>query len=215
MNKHDKSFLHGSNTAFIEALFKAYSRDPTSVEPSWRAYFDEISGTEAKVSKANGVAPTGVNVAPLVSGAGPEPELRSVPAEAEAGAPTATVDSIRALMLIRAHRVRGHLLADLDPLRRNGDVSHPELDPASYGFTDGDYDHPIYVDGVFGMKWATLRQVVSVVRETYCGHIGVEFMHIQNAQQKAWIQMAMESSRNRANLNHGNKLEILHHLEYK
>ena len=213
MNKHDKSFLHGSNTAFIEALFKAYSRDPTSVEPSWRAYFDEISGTEAKVSNANGVEPTGGNVAPLLSGAGPEPELRSVPAEAEAGAPTATVDSIRALMLIRAHRVRGHLLADLDPLRRNGDVSHPELDPASYGFTDGDYDHPIYVDGVLGMQWATLRQVVSVVRETYCGHIGVEFMHIQNAQQKAWIQMAMESSRNRANLNHGNKLEILHHLD--
>ena len=82
MNKHDKSFLHGSNTAFIEALFKAYSRDPTSVEPSWRAYFDEISGTEAKVSKSNGVKLTGVNVAPLLSGAGPEPELRSVPAEA-------------------------------------------------------------------------------------------------------------------------------------
>ena len=213
MNKHDTSFLHGSNTAFIEALFETYSRDPSSVEPSWRTYFDDMNGAKAQGAKADRGKLTGGNVASPLSGPELEPEPRSVPAEAEAGVPAATVDSIRALMLIRAHRVRGHLLADLDPLGRNGDVSYPELDPASYGFSDGDYDHPIYVDGVLGMQWATLRQVVSVVRETYCGHIGVEFMHIQDAQQKAWIQKAMESSRNRANLNHSDKLGILLHLD--
>ena len=123
MNKHDTSFLHGSNTAFIEALFETYSRDPNSVEPSWRAYFADMNGAEAESTRAssakpNGSKPTGGNAASSVPEPvpEPEPELRSVPAEAEAGVPAATVDSIRALMLIRAHRVRGHLLADLDPL---------------------------------------------------------------------------------------------------
>ena len=206
MSKQDTSFLHGSNAAFIEALFEDYARDPDSVEPSWRAYFDEMNGSQSARAK-----PNGGSAAPAAAAAAEEP--RSVPAAAEAGVPAATVDSIRALMLIRAHRVRGHLRAGLDPLGRDTDNNHPELDPASYGFGDSDYDRPIYVDGVLGMQWATLKDVVSVVRDTYCGRIGVEFMHIQDAQQKAWIQMAMEGSRNRANLSAGDKLEILRQLD--
>ena len=192
MSKHtvDHSFLHGSNTAFIEALFESYSRDPNSVEPSWRSYFADMNGAPA-AGKSNGAA-------------------KAKPAT---DVPAATVDSIRALMLIRAYRVRGHLLAELDPLARDGGNSHPELDPSFYGFTKADYDRPIYVDGVLGMKWATLREMVSVVRDTYCGHIGVEFMHIQDPAQKAWIQQAMEGSRNRPNLNKGDKLEILRQLD--
>ena len=208
MSKQDTSFLHGSNAAFIEALFEDYARDPNSVEPSWHAYFDEMNGAEARSAEAERAKSNGGATSPAVADA-----PRSVPAEAEAGVPAATVDSIRALMLIRAHRVRGHLLAGLDPLALDGGNSHPELDPASYGFGEGDYDRPIYVDGVLGMQWATLREVVSVVRDTYCGRIGVEFMHIQDAQQKAWIQKAMEGSRNRAHLNAGDKLEILRQLD--
>ncbi|MBT3927296.1 MAG: 2-oxoglutarate dehydrogenase E1 component [Rhodospirillaceae bacterium] len=205
MSKHtdDTSFLHGSNTAFIEALFESYTRDPNSVEPSWRAYFSDMNG-----GKTNGAARAKTN------GHGMPPQAaRCVPAEPSADVPAATVDSIRALMLIRAYRVRGHLLAELDPLARDGDKSHPELDPSSYGFTDADYDRPIYVDGVLGMQWATLRDVVSVVHDTYCGHIGVEFMHIQDPAQKAWIQQAMEGSRNRPNLGKGDRLEILRQLD--
>jgi 2-oxoglutarate dehydrogenase E1 component len=192
MSKHtvDHSFLHGSNTAFIEALFESYSRDPNSVEPSWRSYFADMNGAPA-AGKSNGAA-------------------KAKPAT---DVPAATVDSIRALMLIRAYRVRGHLLAELDPLARDGGNSHPELDPSFYGFTEADYDRPIYVDGVLGMKWATLREMVSVVRDTYCGPIGVEFMHIQDPAQKAWIQQAMEGSRNRPNLSKGDKLEILRQLD--
>ncbi len=220
MNQHDTSFLHGANAAFIEALFEDYCRDPNSVEPSWRAYFAEMNGAAAPArAKSAGESLAKINGAPhrplyppdQAEAAPPAP--RTVPAEAEAGVPAATVDSIRALMLIRAHRVRGHLLAQLDPLARDADASHPELDPESYGFTDADYDRPIYVDGVLGMRWASLREVVSVVRETYCGRIGVEFMHIQDPAQKAWIQKAMEGSRNRADLNAGDKLEILRQLD--
>jgi len=213
MSKHtgDMSFLQGSNTAFIEALFEQYSHDPNSVEPSWHAYFSAMNGAP---EPANG-ASNGAAKAPAASAgaSASAPALRCVPDKPAADVPAATVDSIRALMLIRAYRVRGHLLADLDPLGRDGANSHSELDPASYGFTAADYDRPIYVDGVLGMKWATLREVVSVIRDTYSGAIGVEFMHIQDPAQKAWIQQAMEGSRNRPNLSAGDKLEILRQLD--
>jgi len=96
----------------------------------------------------------------------------------------ATLDSIRALMLIRAYRVRGHLIANLDPLGLEGEKHHPELDPHTYGFTDADFDRPIYVDGVLGLRWATLREVMAVVKQTYCDRIGIEFMHISTPEQK-------------------------------
>ena len=99
----------------------------------------------------------------------------------------ATIDSIRALMLIRAFRVRGHLEADLDPLRVKEIESHPELDPLSYGFTEADFDRPIFINNVLGLETATLNQIVKIVSETYCGSIPVEFMHIQDQTQKTWM----------------------------
>ena len=109
----------------------------------------------------------------------------------------ATLDSIRALMLIRAYRVRGHLLADLDPLGLTPPQPHPELAPKSYGFNDADWDRPIFIDNVLGLESATLREISEVLRETYCGKIGVEFLHMQDPAEKAWIQERVERSRNR------------------
>jgi 2-oxoglutarate dehydrogenase E1 component len=106
----------------------------------------------------------------------------------------ATVASLRALMLIRSYRVRGHLEARLDPLGLQIPRSHAELDPHSYGFTDNDLDKPIFIDNVLGRESATLREIVTILRETYCGHIGVEFMHIQDPDQKAWIQRKLEGA---------------------
>src|SRR3546814_7993358 len=99
----------------------------------------------------------------------------------------ATLAAIRALMLILAYRVRGHLDADLDPLGLKAIEPHPELDPKSYGFTEADMDRPIFIDKVLGLEVASLRKIVEVVRATYCGPIGIEFMHIQDPAQKAWI----------------------------
>src|SRR5439155_9855918 len=89
-------------------------------------------------------------------------------------------DSIRALQLIRSYRVRGHLEADLDPLGLKPILPHAELDPATYGFGPGDLDRPIYIGNVMGIETATLRQILAQVRATYCGKIGVEYMHIQD-----------------------------------
>ena len=90
-------------------------------------------------------------------------------------------------MLIRAFRINGHLLANLDPLNlQQGDV-HPELNPKTYGFNDDDWDRPIFIDNVLGMESASLREIMEIVKETYCGSIGIEFMHVQDPAQKAWI----------------------------
>src|SRR5690606_29067498 len=104
----------------------------------------------------------------------------------------ATQDSIRALMLIRAYRVMGHLVADLDPLGLNDRRTHRELKPETYGFTEADLDRPIFIDKVLGLETATIRQILKILRRTYCRQIGVEFMHITSPVQKAWIQERIE-----------------------
>jgi 2-oxoglutarate dehydrogenase E1 component len=102
------------------------------------------------------------------------------------------MDSVRALMMIRAYRIRGHLAADLDPLKLKAPVNHPELDPASYGFSEADLDRPIFLDKVLGLDNATVREIVDILKRTYCGTLGVEFMHISDPEQKAWIQQRIE-----------------------
>ena len=104
----------------------------------------------------------------------------------------ATLDSVRALMMIRAYRIRGHLAADLDPLRLKDPETHPELDPASYGFGPQDADRPIFIDNVLGLERATLNQIIAILKHTCCSTLGVEFMHISDPRQKAWIQERIE-----------------------
>ena len=90
----------------------------------------------------------------------------------------AVLDSLRALMLIRAYRIRGHLAADLDPLEMREPTQRPELDPASYGFAEGDMDRPIFLDNVLGMQFASMREILDIVRRTYCGTFALQYMHI-------------------------------------
>src|SRR5690606_22197184 len=101
----------------------------------------------------------------------------------------ATTDSVHAIMMIRAYRMRGHLHANLDPLGlANPLEDYNELSPSAYGFTEADFDRPIFIDNVLGLEYATVRQMLDILKRTYCGTIGVEFMHISNPEEKAWIQ---------------------------
>ena len=99
---------------------------------------------------------------------------------------------MRALMLIRAYRMRGHLHANLDPLGLEPPRELGELDPRAYGFTDADFDRTIFLDHVLGLEFGTLRQIVAILQRTYCQTLGVEFMHISDPEQKAWIQQRIE-----------------------
>ena len=190
--------FNGANMAYIADLYARWVANPGSVDASFSALFEAL-GDEARSVLGDSV---GASWAPRMFDVGePEPArpaAKPAPAAAQAASPeqirAATKDSLRALMLIRSYRVRGHLEAQLDPLHLQTPKSHDELNPTAYGFTEADLDRPIFIDHVLGLETATLRQIITVLRQTYCGPIGVEFMHIQDPGQKSWIQRRVEGA---------------------
>jgi 2-oxoglutarate dehydrogenase E1 component len=206
------SFLQGANADYIEELYAQYQTNPQSVDADWQAFFRDLQDNKDDVLKeAEGpswkstgwpVAENGELVSALDGDWAPvEQQLGNrIQGQAQALgveitgdlALAATRDSVRALMLIRSYRVRGHLAADLDPLELEKKAAHPELDPASYGFTERDYDRKIFLDYVLGLEFATIREIIEILKRTYCSKIGIEFMHISTPEQKAWLQERIE-----------------------
>jgi 2-oxoglutarate dehydrogenase E1 component len=206
------SFLQGTNAAYIDDLYARYEQDPDAVDAEWQEFFKSLKDTPADVKKNAEGASWGRDNWPLA----PRDELTSaldgnwvtvekavgtkLAAKAQAkGAEIsaadvhqATRDSVRALMLIRAYRMRGHFHAKLDPLGIEAPRDREELDPRSYGFVEVDFDRKIFLDHVLGLEYASLREIVALCERTYCQTLGVEFMHITNAAQKAWIQERIE-----------------------
>src|SRR5689334_14678486 len=206
------SFLYGGNAAYIEDLYARYQADPNSVEPQWQAFFQSLKDEATSVTKSaegpswkkpNWPVPGNGEWVSALDGNWAETEKKlgdKIAAKAKApGAALsqtdvqqATRDSIHALMLIRAFRARGHLHANLDPLGLEPHHNEEDLDPRSYGFTDADMDRPIFLDKVLGLEIGTLREILTILRRTYCQTLGVEFMHISNPAQKGWIQARIE-----------------------
>src|SRR5271165_6248287 len=208
------SFLYGANSAYIEALQAQYEKDPLSVEPGWRDFFAALGDDPASVAKtAKGASwrkpnwpqtPKG-DLINALDGDWPATEkavaekLRARAVQAEPSTPPseseihrATRDSVRALMMIRAYRMRGHLHANLDPLGLEPQKDHEELHPSTYGFHEADYDRKIFIDHVLGLEFASVREMLAILRRTYCGTIGFEFVHISDPAEKAWIQERVE-----------------------
>ncbi|MBN9508167.1 MAG: 2-oxoglutarate dehydrogenase E1 component [Alphaproteobacteria bacterium] len=199
------SAFSGANAAFMADLYARWAADPRSVDPSFGALFEGMD-EDARAVLGEAAGASWAPLRPARAAAAP-----AAPADAEQ-VRAATKDSLRALMLIRAYRVRGHLEAKLDPLGLQVPHAHAELDPRSYGFADSDLDRPIFIDNVLGLETATIRQIVHVVRESYCGPVGVEFMHIQDPDQKAWIQRRVEGAPWRTQFGAAAKRAILQHL---
>ena len=203
----ETSFLYGGNAAFVEDLYARYGADPRLVEPSWRAYFDSLHEQTDLVRKSTAEPAWTRKPTPAarpdwlsaLDGMWPAVEAK-VQKAIEARKPqasaedvrAATLDSVRAIMMIRAYRIRGHLQANLDPLGIEPKKENAELDPASYGFAESDYDRPIFLDYVLGLETSTLREILALVRRTYCGNVGVQYMHISDPTEKAWIQERIE-----------------------
>src|SRR6478609_977023 len=226
------SFLYGGNAAYIDDLYAKYEADPAAVDAEWRAFFQSLKDEKADVVKnAQGaswqspnwpVRPNGDLVAAL-DGQWAETEKKigqkiSATARAKgvevasADVMQATRDSIHALMLIRAYRIRGHFHAKLDPLGLEPEKNEEELDPRSYGFTEADLDRRIFLDKVLGLEFASMREIVAILRRTYCQTIGIEFMHISNAAQKAWIQERIEGRDKEITFTREGKRAILNKL---
>ena len=210
------SFLQGTNATYIDDIYARYEKDPSSVDPDWREFFKSLKDQPADVLK-NAEGPSWArNNWPVT----PRDDLTSaldgnwaqvekamgdkIAAKAQAKAQAAgaevtvaelhqaTRDSVRAIMLIRAYRMRGHFHANLDPLGIEAPRNREELDPRSYGFTEADFDRKIFLDHVLGLEYGTLHEIVAICERTYCQTLGVEFMHISNAAQKSWIQERIE-----------------------
>ncbi|MFT5869278.1 MAG: 2-oxoglutarate dehydrogenase E1 component [Paracoccaceae bacterium] len=212
---HASSFMQGHNAEYLEQLYARYANDPNAVDEAWQEFFRQLGDAELDV-KAQATGPSWAradwppmptdDLTVALTGEWPAP-----PAEArEAGnkirekatekgveisddmVQRAVLDSIRALMIIRAYRIRGHLVADLDPLGMREVTLHPELDPKSYGFADADMDRPIFIDNVLGLQMASMRQIVEIVKRTYCGTFALQYMHISNPDEAAWLKERIE-----------------------
>ncbi len=188
------SFLAGNNSEFIKEFYADYISDPHSLPESWRRFFeglqddeklifDDLRGPswspEKKIKKPKSKINENIDIDVLK-----DLDLKSVK--------QASKDSVRAIMLIRAYRIRGHLIANLDPLAIQKKEEHLELKPESYGFKKSDYKRKIFLDGVLGLQYGDLNQILEILRKTYCSNIGYEFMHMGDPDEKAWIRNRIE-----------------------
>ncbi len=227
----DSSPLASSSPAFVEGQYARFVENPSSVDESWRGYFAHLEGgATAPNGGGNGAGgpswarpdwpplPEDDLTAALVPGTRALTTPEAAPEAAGGkGLPdelvkSNTLDSIRALMMIRAYRVRGHLIANLDPLGLEERPLHPELEPETYGFGPDDMDRPIFIDNVLGLESATINEIIEIVRRTYCASVGIEFMHINEPEEKSWLQVRIEGRHKEIQFTREGKMAILEKL---
>ena len=209
------SFLAGNNSEFIKEFYADYLSDPNSLPESWRKFFEGLSDNdkliyedlsgpswspEKKINKLKIPSKKDIND----NEATKEINLKSIK--------QASKDSVRAIMLIRAYRIRGHLIANLDPLSIQKQDEHPELKPESYDFKKSDYERKIFLDGVLGLQYADLNQILKILKKTYCSNIGYEFMHMGDPEEKAWIRDRIEGPEKNITFTENGKKAILNKI---
>ncbi len=205
------SFLQGHNAEYIEQLQARYASDPNAVDDAWASFFTQL-GTSETDAKREAQGPSWARpdwppvpndeMTAALDGQWAEPAKQADKIRAKAAekgiavsddqVKQSVLDSIRALMIIRAYRIRGHLIADLDPLQMREHTPHPELDPRSYGFSDSDMDRPIFIDNVLGLEFASMREILDIVKRTYCGTFALQYMHISDPEQASWLKERIE-----------------------
>ncbi|WP_300068711.1 2-oxoglutarate dehydrogenase E1 component [uncultured Ruegeria sp.] len=210
---HASSFMQGHNAEYLEQLYAQYAKDPGAVDAAWADFFRQMGDAKPDVEReAEGPSWARTDWPPMptddltsaltgewaeidAKAAGDKIKDKAVSKGVEVSEDQikrAVLDSLRALMLIRAYRIRGHLAADLDPLGMRAASTHPELDPKTYGFAEADMDRPIFIDNVLGLQMASMRQIVEIVKRTYCGTFALQYMHISNPEEAAWLKERIE-----------------------
>ena len=209
-------FLDGANADYIDQLQARYAADPASVDAQWAAFFKSLGDSELDAKRA-AAGPSWAradwppqpadDLTAALTGEwpmAPAKEAKAAGAKIAAKAEEkgvslsdtqlqrAVLDSIRALMIIRAYRIRGHLIADIDPLKMRDVNLHPELDPRSYGFAEDDMDRPSFIDNVLGLEMASMREIMAIVKRTYCGTFALQYMHISDPEQASWLKERIE-----------------------
>jgi 2-oxoglutarate dehydrogenase E1 component len=204
------SYLFGGNAPYVEELYESYLNNPGSVPEQWRAYFD----TMQLVPAADGNQQTrDVAHAPIVQSFAERARAGSLQPRVMGGDAATARQQVYVQQLVAAYRFLGSRWADLDPLKRQERAAIPELETAFYDFTEGDHAN-IYsaANTFFGVESAPLREIVRLLRETYCGTVGAEFMYLSDPAQKRWIQERLESTRAKDDFSPEKKRRILDRL---
>ena len=206
----ESSMLFGTNAPFIEELYEDYLKNPSLVLPEWCNYFDELQ-------KTAGTAAHDVPHGPILA-----PFVRLVEDEISAGGRNSVQDAapiltserkqVSVLQIINAHRFLGVRQANLDPLKIQEKPYIQELDSSYYGLTDEDLDTVFDTGSLVGPARASLQEILQVLRETYCGSIGIEYMYIADTEQKRWLQKRFEGTRSRPSYSAEYKRHILERL---
>ncbi|MBI1395927.1 MAG: 2-oxoglutarate dehydrogenase E1 component [Betaproteobacteria bacterium] len=200
------SYLFGGNAAYIDELYEAYLQDQETVSPEWKRYFDQIQALPGQRDVPH--EPVRDLIARIARERGSGGRSNLAPAElAELGRKQAAV-----FQLISAYRFLGVRHASLDPLKRLERPHVPELDPEHHGLTEAELDRVFDTGTLVGPQQAPLREILQALRETYCGTIGLEYMHITDTAQKKWLQQRFEGTRSRPSFSPDTKLHILERL---
>ena len=198
----DSSLLFGSNAPFVEELYEQYLVDPNAVPAAWRSYFDALpplpNGVHDKSHRSIQRAFANLPKARASSVIAPDAELER--------------KQVYVLQLINAHRFLGVRVANLDPLNRHAKPVIPELDPDHYGLDEADLYTTFDTGSLVGGARMTLSEILKLLRQTYCGSIGAEYMYISDMEQKRWIQNRLEGARGLAGYDAATRRRIMQRL---
>jgi 2-oxoglutarate dehydrogenase E1 component len=225
------SFLSGTNSSYIEKLYAKYVENPASIPDSWRQFFEGLGDQKDNIIENQGPSWAPSNIKYISNGDLDVYEKylpknlngnsikekileknRTLSSDEKFDVERSTIDSVRAIMMIRAYRIRGHLIADLDPLQLQEKHHHPELNPETYGFKKEDRNRKIFLDKFLGLEYATINEILEILLKTYCSKIGIEFMHMSDPEEKKWIQERIEGKGKEANFTSEGKKAIFKKL---
>ncbi len=206
------TFLNSANAPYVAELYSKFRNDPESVDTTWKDFFNNLNEDEYSVLKDFGGPKWKERPSSIIDKNYITKVIKSNANYNSEEFRISTLDSIRALRLIRAFRINGHLIADLDPLGISEREYPQELDYRSYGFNESDLEKEIFIDGSLGLEKGKLKNIIKILKETYSASIGVEFLHIQQADQKQWVQERIEEVRNKTNFTNEGKKAIYKRL---
>ena len=217
------SFLEGSNSSFIEELYLKYINNPENVPQSWREFFDGLDEDQKIIQteiQGPSWSPKKNNISQIIDKVKISAEDNFTKKELLSNGDLATRDgyekekeqSVKAIALIRAYRIRGHLIANLDPLGMMERKYLNELHPSNHGFQKEDYNKKIYLREYMDSKYSTINEILSFLKKTYCSTIGAEYMHISDPNEKKWFRERMEKKENQLNFTNSGKKFILNKL---
>ncbi|MDE2296984.1 MAG: 2-oxoglutarate dehydrogenase E1 component, partial [Burkholderiales bacterium] len=204
------SYLFGGNAPYVEEMYEAYLDNPGSVPDNWRSYFDALQHVPA----VDGSTARDVAHAPVVESFAQRAKAGTFGSKASSADLAVARKQVHVQSLIAAYRFLGSRWADLDPLKRQERPKIPELEPAFYDLSESDMDIVFSATNTYfsTSENMTLREIVQALRETYCGSIGAEYMHVTAPAEKRWWQERLESIRSKPSFNAEAKKHILDRL---